>query len=290
MLFVPLDKLHVKDIRLYKQRHEAVLDYYYEHFSYFQNERTKRLYQIKKALMKASESFEFKTWHRIFDLKFVDNPLSSKGSILNDPGGRFNVGDINELKFPKFPALYIAESYEIAYRERNQVFPIDTKLGLSADELSLTNKGSTVDLIVEGHLRSVIDLTNKQNLSEFYEIIKDIKLPRSLEKKSQKLNIPVMYHVKSIEELITSILIDNWRELPMQVDIPANSQIFGQLAHASGIEGIIYPSKMSSKKKCLAVFTENFRNSCSYVKIQDSDLPKYINYKELNSETYQYLY
>lgn len=290
MLYIPIEIVHLKDLRRYKQRHEALLDYYYEHFSYFQNERAKRFSKIKNVLMEASEIFSFESWHRIFDLKFVNNPLSSRGSILNDPGGRFNIGDIDELKFARFPALYIAENFEVAYRERNQVQPSYTTEGLTADELSLTNKGSTVDLLLEGSIKSVIDLTKKQNLNAFYEIIKEIKLPKFLEKKSKQLNIPVMYHVKSLEELRLSILKDNWREMPMQVDIPANSQIFGQLAYASGIEGIVYPSKMSSKKKCLAVFTENFKNSSSYVKIQDGDLTDNIAYHELNSETYHYLF
>ena len=75
----------------------------------------------------------------------------------------------------------------------------------------------------------------------------------------------------------------------MQVDVPANSQIFGQLACSSGIEGIVYPSKMSNRKKCLAVYPKNFRDSCSHVKIQDGKVLPNIAYTELTSETYQNL-
>lgn len=78
--------------------------------------------------------------------------------------------------------------------------------------------------------------------------------------------------------------------IPLDLNVKGNSQIFGQLAFASGLEGILYSSKMSSKKRCLAVFIKNFRNSISFVKIQDTDLPEDIVYQELNSETYPHLF
>lgn len=287
MLYIPLELLNVKDIRRYKQRHEALLDYYYEHYSYFQNERSKRFNTIKELLLEIAEVIEFNSWHRILDLQFVDNPLSSKGSILNDPGGRFNIGDIDELKFAKFPALYVAENFEIAYRERNQILPGQTTdSGLSSDELSLTKPGSTVDLLLEGCIKSIVDLTKKNCLNKFYRAIQDIKLPKHLEKRSRMLNLPVMYHVRSYKELMDSILQDNWRASPAWVNIPSNSQIFGQLVHAAGIEGVVYPSKMSATKKCLAVYPQNFANSSSYVRIQDKHKPQNIVCYELNSETY----
>ncbi|MFQ5433081.1 MAG: hypothetical protein ACE5EN_11325 [Nitrospinota bacterium] len=54
----------------------------------------------------------------------------------------------------------------------------------------------------------------------------------------------------------------------MLSDIPANSQIFGQLVNEAGIDGIIYPSKMT-KKDAVAIFTRNFENSGSWVKLDD---------------------
>ncbi|KTD15542.1 hypothetical protein Lgra_0208 [Legionella gratiana] len=124
---------------------------------------------------------------------------------------------------------------------------------------------------------------------DFYQVIKDIKLSKELEKEAQRLNIPVLYHVKSFDELKNSILLNEWRNLPAQVDIPANSQIFGQLVYSSGVEGILYPSKMSSVKKCLAIFPRNFANSSSTIKIQDKDLPETLKNMELNCETYIHL-
>src|SRR3990167_631060 len=281
MLYIPLELLNVRDIRRYKQRYQAILDYYYEHYSFFQNERAKRFSAIKDILLKNTRCFNFSSWHRIFDFQYINNPLSARGSIVNDPGGRFNIGDIDELKFSKFPTLYIAENYEIAYRERNQILPNTiSDFGLSSDELSLTNQRSTVDLLLEGDVKSVIDLTKENCLRALYEVIKDIKLPHHLEKKSRMLTLHASPSVRSYEELKDSILQDNWRELPARIDIPANSQIFGQLAHTSGVEGILYPSKMSDSKKCLAIYPKNFINSTSYVSIQDKNKPQNIAYYE----------
>lgn len=121
MILIPPYLTNVSNIRRFKQRQEAILDYYYEHFSYFQGERAKRFDRIKDSLLKHSSRYKFKNWHRQIDLRFVCSALSSKGSLLNDPGGRFNIGNINDIKFSKFPALYIAEDYQTAYKEKYQI-------------------------------------------------------------------------------------------------------------------------------------------------------------------------
>lgn len=68
------------------------------------------------------------------------------------------------------------------------------------------------------------------------------------------------------------MLEPHWRAWCMQFDIPANCQIFGQLVASSGIEGILYPSKFSKKKNCLAIYPQNF-DSSSYVAIE-GDMPE----------------
>lgn len=289
MILIPPSLTNISNIRRYKQRYEFIQEHYYKSYMYFQYQRTNRLDKIKVAISQNVERYTFENWHRIIDLRFIDNALSSIGSILNDPGGRFNIGDINEVKFPKFKALYLAEDWATAFREKNQVDP-DAIIanGLSADELSMTNKNSTVDILVKGNLE-IVDLTKDNALNDFYDVIKDIKISKELEKEAQRMNIPVLYHVKSFSELKKSILLNEWRNLPAQVDIPANSQIFGQLVYLSGVEGILYPSKMSSEKKCLAVFPMNFANSSSVIKIQDKELPNVLKNVALTSETYTQL-
>lgn len=159
------------------------------------------------------------------------------------------------------------------------------KTGLSSDDLALTNTSSTIDLLVDGYIESVIDLSDENILHDFYDIVKEIKLTPKLKKKANRLNIPVMYHVSKYSDLKGNILIDKWRNTPALMDIPANSQIFGQLAHESGIEAILYPSRMSEIKKCLAIYPRNLLNSNSYVRIKDDNLPMLIEYTQLDSNT-----
>lgn len=57
----------------------------------------------------------------------------------------------------------------------------------------------------------------------------------------------------------------------MQNDVPANSQILGQLVMEAKIDGIVYPSKMTGKA-AVAVFTRNFQLGDSWVELE-GDLP-----------------
>ena len=53
----------------------------------------------------------------------------------------------------------------------------------------------------------------------------------------------------------------------MQFDVPANSQILGQIAYEAGIEGILFPSVKTDKKN-LAIYPENFKDSDAYIEIR----------------------
>ena len=287
--YIPLEILKIGDIRRWEKRKDDILDYFYKNYSFFQNARTKILPQLKTALTKHCETFSFKGWHRCISYKFSDNPLSARGSLLNDPGGRFNIGDIDSLKFPRFPALYIADNFEIAYRERNQMPSIADTAGLTADELALSTQESFTDLRIDGHIQMAMDLTKPNTLKDFFQCIKNIKLPKDLAREAKKLNIPPMPHVSSQADLKKTILTENWRVLPMQVDIPANSQIFGQILNESKIEAVIYPSRMRSKHNCMAIFIENFQNSDSEVCISDKT-PAGVKINCLDASSWRELY
>src|SRR5207253_1985063 len=71
---------------------------------------------------------------------------------------------------------------------------------------------------------------------------------------------------KTTKQMLESLLNPNWRNVPTLCDIPANSQIFGQLVLNAGIEGILYPSKLTGDH-CLAIFPVNFAGSSSYVEL-----------------------
>lgn len=65
------------------------------------------------------------------------------------------------------------------------------------------------------------------------------------------------------------VLHPNWRMLPQQFDLPASSQIFGRIAAAAGIHGILYPSSRHVAKRCLALFPQNWAGSGSFVQVSD---------------------
>jgi hypothetical protein len=80
-------------------------------------------------------------WCRIANFKYALTALSPAGSLTH-VGGRFNFGrDIDEARFAPFPALYIAEDFETAYREYYGLSKGATAGGLTPEELSLENKG-----------------------------------------------------------------------------------------------------------------------------------------------------
>ena len=193
-----------------------------------------------------------------------------EGSVT-DAGGRFNIGAIDTTKFPMFPALYVAKEKETAIEEL-LAQKSDTKTqGMDPLEVALTKKDSITIVAVRGLLDQIFDLYDSENLRPFFRLIKTLKLSRKLIASSKKLKQTCRL-VKSIGELTYSLLAPTWRQYPQLVDIPANSQIFGQIVLAAGIQGILYPSKFSSKK-CLAIFPQTFLNSGSFVELID-DLPQ----------------
>jgi hypothetical protein len=83
--------------------------------------------------------------------------------------------------------------------------------------------------------------------------------------------------VKTAGKLHETLLHHDWRQLPSNYDVPANSQIFGYLVYSSGIEGILYPSKLTGKP-CLVIFPRNFVETDSYIALDDeTPLPKVPN-------------
>jgi hypothetical protein len=60
-------------------------------------------------------------WSRVVEYRYCLKPLSSVGSALR-VGGRFNLGkELRDGYFESFPALYVAETVETAYREFYQI-------------------------------------------------------------------------------------------------------------------------------------------------------------------------
>lgn len=235
--------------------------------------------ELKKILIQASrDNYQFERWQRAVKWKYGLHPLSTVGS-LTFSGGRFNTGkDVNPA-VPYFPALYLAADKDTALQETlGHVEVKDSKL--SAIELALTNPQSEVIVSVSGQLEKVFDLRAAANLKSFTNKIKGFKLSTALKESAKRLGLDKPRIIQTPRELLDTLLAENWRVAPAIGDVPANSQIFGHLVYQAGIEGILYPSRLSGKD-CLAIFPRNFANTSSYIKLDDeppnAEVPRQID-------------
>lgn len=281
LLYV-LDAFSHRDIKRWKQQYREIAAYCWDHYSYFAHERSIIIEELKTALLSNCISYEFSNWRRAVDYRYSHNPLSAKGSVLNETGGRFNIGDIDQTKFSRFAGLYIATDNTTALKEKFGISTNDPNSGITAEELNLA--GDLAIVKVKGKLTNILNLNNPECLNEFYLQIKKIHLPLKFISRAKKLGIYAMMPVNNAKELLNTFLCDEWRIMPMQFDIPANSQILGQLVFAAGIEGILYPS-VKTQKECLVIYLENFLHSDAYIEIDGSAPDEVVN-RRINAATY----
>lgn len=249
-----------------KKSSELITIYHGDIYWEFVQKRFQIQDKIYKSLHEASKrEYPIKNWQRAVRYEYSLHPLSATGSLI-DPGGRFNIGELNPI-IKSFPALYIAENKETAIQE---IFgEPESKNRFTGLELSLNKKDSITFVRLNGFLEKYIDLFDPNSLKKFVSLIKEFKHSKELQEKAKKLKLESPKAVSSVEELIRHLLDPDWKTLPAIYDIPANSQIFGQLIYLSGIEGILYPSKYTSLP-CLTIFPENFRLSeKSFLEISD---------------------
>lgn len=171
---------------------------------------------------------------------------------------------MNLDQIPPFPALYIGEDKQTTLQEAGQ--SDNSFEGLSLLDLALIRKDSISIVSVKGKLGSVIDLHQPDKLKQFLSLIKKFSIPKRIFQTAKKIGLDPPTIVKDLDILLSTLLEPNWRAMPMQLDIPANCQIFGQLVANAGVEGILYPSKFTGRK-CLAIYPQNF-DSESFIAIE----------------------
>jgi len=274
-----LDHTSVNEIKLYKKHTEGLLQFHWEYYSELAYQRNLIFHQLQQSLVKhCSGPFVFQDWQRAVKYKYCLEPLSLKGS-LNDPGGRFNIGAIDTARFPPFPALYLASDKNTALHELLGQVSGKENSELTPFEIALTAPDSVTIVRVNGELEQVLDLTAEGILRDFLKLIKKFQLSRSLVQKAKQLKIPFEL-IRTEKKLLESLLTPNWRTFPMLYDVPANPQIFGQIAMSAGIEGILYPSKLS-KQPCLAMFPQTFKGTSSFVELT-GELPEQVSCRKLD--------
>ncbi len=214
--------------------------------------------------------FEFKDWARVVDWRYSTAPLSMAGSVQRD-GGRFNIGSgLNPAAYSPFPALYLAEDFDTAFRERFGLKRASTVGGLSAEEITLRRPTSFSHVKLQGAVDGVIDIGNPEALKAIVTVLARFKLPVNVLSMARAVGLRPPGLIRTAAGLQRQLLHSNWRVQPSQYDLPANSQIFGRLCVAAGVHGILYPSAKDDSKRCLALFPQNWPATDSFVEIVDT--------------------
>ena len=279
-----LDKFSAQDIDRWNKFRDDILRFHWDYYNSLAYQRSQISEDLSKALLGAAEGpFQFSKWQRIVTYKHSDEPLSLLGSFV-DPGGRFNIGDINSVQFPPFPALHVAVDKPTALQE---VLSQDIATGREAEALdsALIRPDSITVVSVSGYLDSVINLRHPARLEVFVDLIKGFSIPAHLTQRAKILGVAPPALVRDRAKLLEILLDPNWRGWPMQFDVPAPCQLFGQLVAKAGIEGIVYPSKFGGKD-CLAIFPQNFEDADVFVQLDDVP-PLEVQVRRLDATTWR---
>ena len=207
-------------------------------------------------------------WSRIVDYRYTLRPLSVAGSIKGD-GGRFNIGaGLNVSSFSSFPALYVAQDYLTAFKEKFGSDVEATPDELTPLELALRRSRSFTHVALRGQIELVLDVGAPETLEPFVKLLRSFVLPSSVSTLARQLGLrrPIGL-IRSVKGLQKQLLHPHWRMMPAQFDLPSNSQIFGRMAAAAGVHGILYPSSKNDEKQCLALFPQNWKGSSSFVEV-----------------------
>jgi len=266
--FFLLDRSSIADIQKWIELKDQILKFHWDYYGNLAYQRSKIADDLGKALLEsAQKSFPFSRWQRIVKYKYALEPLSINGSLV-DPGGRFNIGDINPSQFPPFPALYIASDKDTALQETLSQ-KIDPGHEEHALNFALTDPSSIVSVSLSGFINSIINLKQSERLQPLINLIKEFSIPDPLKEAAKRIGLGEPDLIRTLPKLIDTLLEPTWRHWPMQFDVPMTSQIFGQLVAEVGIEGILYPSKFTGKD-CLVIFPQNFDDvSGSFVQLDD---------------------
>jgi hypothetical protein len=273
-----LEQGFTKDIRKWEILRDRVLKYHWDYYNELAYQRSKISDELKRSLLEATDKqYKFDKWQRTLKYKYSLEPLSVLGSILDPVGGRFNIGDIDKSKFQPFPALHIASDRETSLQEvicqkidHSQLSP------LTPLNIALADRSSISHISISGNLETIINLNKPTKLQGFVNLIKDFTVSKPLKHEGKSLGFPEPDIIRTVPKLISVLMATNWREWPMQFDVPVASQIFGQLVSSVGIEGILFKSKFANRKdvgNCLAIYPQNFKDTGSFVVLDDAPPP-----------------
>jgi RES domain-containing protein len=249
---------------------EAELEFWRVYQQYLVGERELRKERIHAALKsKVVSGFGSEQFVRIVDARYQNRPLSSYGSIIVPPGGRFNFGEISSYH-QRFQALYLASDFHTAAAERflrNQAS--DSEVDQTSLDLRLDPNASFSSYRIRVENLTVIDIREEVAIAPFVEVISEVELPDWLIGVARKLRQPMPVTVKNVDEMQILLADPNFTQSGALLDQPSVSQWFGYYAREAGIQGIIYSSVRDSRGYNLVVFPDNFQDSSARIELMD---------------------
>lgn len=245
---------------------------------------------LRKELLSALQEpecapFAFQNWARIIPYRYCLSPLSAEGSLIG-VGGRFNVGqDVPAHIIPSWPALYLAEDFETAFREKYGCSRSDVTGSLTPEELALQKPENITSVKLSGSVERAFDLTNPKALKPFCDVLASCKMPKEVSEVLRRLKIDrrKVSVVKTPAQLCTAVMAHNWRQWPVQFEVPGHGQVLASLLVAAGYEAVLYPSSKSDKR-CLAIFPSNLGSRETYIELMP-DYPQQVEYARLDMDS-----
>ncbi|MBH1836338.1 RES family NAD+ phosphorylase [Stenotrophomonas maltophilia] len=271
-----LDRFTESDLEVWKKRSRELDALHDELYHGLEPERTRRREQLVEALnSRPAPPFDFENWVRMVQYRYSHDPLSAAGSARS-VGGRFSIGnDCDESGAAAvFPALYIGDSHETAFRECYQMASEKMHAtGLTPAEMSLRRSDASVRM--NGHIERVFDIRSLDNLKPVAKVLAKFTVPRELATlaRSLKLGKPEELLIRTPSRLQTNLQDVNWRAWPAQFGLPSPSQRFGLLLKWAGYEGVLYRSSKQPGSACIAVFPSNLCSDRTYVELADAHPP-----------------
>jgi hypothetical protein len=255
----------------------AEFEFWKDFQKYLMEEREKRFSDIQSALEKAQKFNLQETFSRIVLSEYNDDPLCVYGSICEP--GRFNFGALPSY-YGNFGALYLGNNQQTAYVEKFHNLETET-FGdgfLSASELALDSAPSHLYVRVNVSIQSYLDLRTDEALIGFLDAVKDIQPTKefkqrwkSLCKKTKRSKVEQdLKMVREVEHLRALIFDPKFKQWISWLDCPSHSQWLGHYALKCGIQGIIFPSVRNDSGYNIAIFTDNFKESMSSIKLVDT--------------------
>jgi (p)ppGpp synthase/HD superfamily hydrolase len=89
-----LESGQISEITRSKVYFEELVEFHWLYYAELAFQRNKIREQIKEALREKANPYDFSKWQRTVRYKHSLTPLSAVGS-LTEPGGRFNVGQLD---------------------------------------------------------------------------------------------------------------------------------------------------------------------------------------------------